>query len=50
MAVSDINIYGRATQGVRVMRLSDGVKVISIARAEKDGADGEVELPSGDED
>ena len=39
-AAGDINIYGRAAQGVRLMRLADGVKVISIARAEKDG-DGE---------
>jgi len=36
MAVSDINVYGRAAQGVRLMRLSEGVKVISIARAEKE--------------
>ena len=39
MAVSDINVYGRSAQGVRVMRLDEGVKVISIARAQKDGAD-----------
>ena len=39
MAVSDINVYGRSAQGVRVMRLDEGVKVISIARAEKDGAE-----------
>lgn len=42
-AVSDINVYGRAAQGVRVMRLADGVKVISIARAEKEEA---AEVPS----
>ena len=35
-AVSDISTYSRATQGVRLMRLADGVKVISIARAEKE--------------
>ena len=39
MAVSDINVYRRSAQGVRVMRLDEGVKVISIARAEKDGAE-----------
>lgn len=39
MAVSDINVYGRSAQGVRVMRLDEGVRVISIARAEKDGAE-----------
>ena len=35
-AVEDISTYSRATQGVRLMRLADGVKVISIARAEKE--------------
>ena len=30
MQVSDINIYGRAAQGVKVMRLDEGSKVISI--------------------
>ncbi len=34
MPVMDINRYGRAAQGVRVMRLSEGAKVISLARAE----------------
>ncbi len=35
MAASDISIYGRATQGVRLMRLTGDSKVISIARTEK---------------
>ncbi|MBE7004800.1 MAG: DNA gyrase subunit A [Ruminococcaceae bacterium] len=35
-AVSDINVYSRTAQGVRVMRLPEGTKVISIARAEKE--------------
>ena len=30
MQVSDINIYGRAAQGVKVMRLDEGSKVISV--------------------
>lgn len=30
MQISDINVYGRAAQGVRVMRLEEGSKVISI--------------------
>ena len=34
MAVTDINIYGRSAQGVRVMRLSEGAKVISLSRSE----------------
>ncbi|NLB28889.1 MAG: hypothetical protein GX823_01465, partial [Clostridiales bacterium] len=27
MAAADISLYGRATQGVRLMRLADGVSV-----------------------
>jgi len=34
MAAADINTYGRATQGVRLMTVSDGAKVISLARTE----------------
>ncbi len=36
MAASDINIYRRDTQGVRLMRVPDGVHVISLARTEKE--------------
>ena len=36
MASADINIYGRVAQGVRVMRLKDGVRVISVARTDKE--------------
>jgi len=32
MQTSDINVYGRAAQGVRVMRLEEGSKVISIEK------------------
>lgn len=35
MAASDISKYSRATQGVRLMRLDEGSRVISIARTEK---------------
>ena len=42
-AVEDISTYSRATQGVRLMRLADGVKVISIARAEKEEVEGSSE-------
>ncbi len=35
MAASDISVYGRATQGVRLMRLAEGSRVISLARTEK---------------
>lgn len=36
MAVSDISVYGRATQGVVLMRLSEGARVISLARVDKE--------------
>jgi len=36
MAATDISTYGRATQGVRLMRTTDDSRVISIARTEKE--------------
>ena len=36
MKASDINVYGRVTQGVRVMRLGDEAKVISIERVDRE--------------
>jgi DNA gyrase subunit A len=39
MAASDIKVQGRSTQGVIVMRMGEGVKVISLARADKEEAD-----------
>ena len=39
MAASDISTYGRAAQGVRLMRTGGESKVISIARTEKDEDD-----------
>ncbi len=35
-AISEISKLGRTTQGVRVVRLADGIKVIDIALADKD--------------
>ena len=32
MAAADVNVYSRIAQGVRVMRVSEGTKVISLAR------------------
>ena len=32
----EISTYGRNTQGVRLMRLDDDVRVVSIARAQKE--------------
>lgn len=42
--VAEVNVYGRSAQGVRLMRLADGAKVISISRAEAEPED-ENELP-----
>ena len=39
MAATDISTFGRATQGVRLMRISDEARVISIARTEKEEED-----------
>lgn len=36
MAVSSISQTGRATQGVRLMRLSEGAKIVGVARAEQE--------------
>jgi DNA gyrase subunit A len=43
MAVADISIYSRATQGVRLMRVNGDSKVISIARTEKEEETDEAE-------
>ena len=39
MQISDINVYGRAAQGVRVMRLEPGSKVISIETVSREEND-----------
>lgn len=36
MAASDISTYSRATQGVKLMRIGDDARVISIARTDKE--------------
>ena len=41
--ISDINVYGRAAQGVRVMRLEEGSKVISIEKVARDEEQGNSE-------
>ncbi len=43
MSADTISTFGRATQGVRLMRLSEGAKMISVARTDKD--DSEEVLP-----
>ena len=34
--VDDIRLCGRATQGVRLMRVSEGSRIVAVARAEKE--------------
>ena len=41
MAASDINTYGRDTQGVILMRIEEGNEVISLQRTDKDDAEQE---------
>ncbi|MDP4152113.1 MAG: DNA gyrase subunit A [Bacillota bacterium] len=41
MDANDIPIYSRVTQGVKVMKLADGVSVVTLARTEKDAAEDE---------
>ena len=43
-----INIYSRTAQGVKVMNLSEGVKVISIARTEHEEEEESAELPAAE--
>ena len=44
-----INVYSRTAQGVKVMNLSEGVKVISIARTEREEEEESVLPPAGEE-
>ena len=44
MDVAEISVYSRATQGVRLMRVSEGSRVISIARTPKEGSEDETVL------
>lgn len=44
MDAGSVNVYSRAAQGVKLMNLDEGVKVISIARADRD----EEELPESE--
>ena len=43
MAADSVSLFGRSTQGVRMMRLTEGAKVISIAKTDKDDSE---ELPA----
>jgi DNA gyrase subunit A len=51
MAAADISVLSRSTQGVRLMRLGDGAKVIAVARTDKetdadDEVDTDIEAPA----
>ena len=48
-AVDDIRICGRATQGVRLMRVGEGSRIVGVARAEKEEETDAEALP-GDPD
>ena len=53
MAVDNISLLGRSTQGVRVMRLMEGSRVISIEktmRETEESAEGDAEGESGSEE
>src|SRR3546814_7394277 len=39
MAVSELRIMGRATQGVRLIRLQEGDEIASVARVRENGDD-----------
>ena len=47
MAVDSISVLGRSTQGVRIMRLSEGSRVISIEKTERETEDAEPEEMPG---
>ena len=43
--VEDIRVCGRATQGVRLMRVAEGSRIVAVARAEKEEEPEEDETP-----
>lgn len=48
MDTEDISAYGRVTKGVRLVRLGEGVKVVTVAIAKKEEADGEEDAQEPD--
>ena len=50
MAVDHISVLGRSTQGVRIMRLAEGSRVISIERTEREQGEDEAEETEVTED
>jgi len=49
MSTEDISSIGRSTKGVRLMRLADGVQVVSMARTEHEEPEEEAEETAGEE-
>ena len=49
MAVDHISVLGRSTQGVRIMRLAEGSRVISIERTEREQGEDEAEETEAEE-
>ncbi len=45
-----VNIYSRVTQGVRIMNVAEGVKVISLAKTEKEEEETSEEAPAAEEE
>jgi len=50
MNVGEIRRIGRATQGVRIIRLDEGDRVVSVARAERSSGDNEEEFSDDSEE
>ena len=49
MAVDHISVLGRSTQGVRIMRLAEGSRVISIERTEREQGEDDAEEAEAEE-
>ena len=47
--VEEISMFGRVTQGVRVMKLQEGVSVVSIAKADKEESEEDEEKAENNE-
>lgn len=50
MNVGEIRRIGRATQGVRIIRLRDGDRVVSVARAERSAEEEEADFSDDPEE
>ena len=48
-AAAGVGVIGRATQGVKVMTVAEGVKVIGLAVAEPEESEEESETPAGED-